>query len=126
METSHGHPVFKKRDAHDLANYRPISLLSSVSRVFEGIVFDQLYQHLDGNGFLPEHQYGFRKYRSAEHACGVLANSLLSANDASMYSRAMFLDISKAFDHFRLLQKLKYCGLDALSQSWLKLSSQSS
>ncbi len=62
-------PVFKKGDAHDAANYRPISLLSSV---FEGIVFDQLYQYLDGNGFLPEDQYGFRKYRSTEHACACL------------------------------------------------------
>ena len=97
METSQGHPVFKKGDAHDPANYCPISLLSSVSKVFEGIIFDQLYQYLDGNGFLPEDQYGFRKYCSTEHACGVLANDLLSAKDASVDSGAVFLDIKQSF-----------------------------
>ena len=117
--------VLKKGDPRDPANYRPISLLYSVSKVFEGLVFDQLCQYLERNGFLLEHQFGLRKYCSTEHACGIFVNDLLSAKDASLFSGAMFLDISncKAFDtadRCRLLQKLNCCGLDVLSQLWFK------
>ena len=116
-------PVFKKGDALDPANYRPISLLSTVSKVLEGFVFDQLYDYLEGNKLLPENQYGFRKRHSADHACGTLATDLLTAKDSSLCSGAVFLDISKAFDtvdHCRLLTKLKFYGLDCSSLLWFE------
>ena len=75
------------------------------------------------NGFLPEHQFGFRKYLSNKHVVALLFNDLLSAKDASLFSGGLLVDISKAFDtvdHCRLLQKLNYCGLDVFSQLWSK------
>ena len=54
-------PLYKKDDNKSFGNYHPISLLSSLSKVFEKIVFDQLYDYLITNGLLFESQYGFRK-----------------------------------------------------------------
>ena len=61
-------PLYKKDDNKSFGNYRPISLLSSLSKVFEKIVFDQLYEYLISNGVLFESQYGFRKQHSTELA----------------------------------------------------------
>ena len=55
-------PLYKKDDNKSFGNYRPISLLSSLSKVFEKIVFDQLYGYLISDGLLFESQYGFRKH----------------------------------------------------------------
>ena len=59
-------PLYKKQDENVFGNYRPISLLSSVSKVFERIVFDQLYDYFTTNGLLFNSQYGFRKHHSTE------------------------------------------------------------
>ena len=61
-------PLFKKGEETSIENYRPISLLSSISKVFERIVFNQLYQYLDVNNLLFDSQYGFRKQHSTELA----------------------------------------------------------
>ena len=54
-------PIFKKGDQSLLINYRPISLLPTISEVFEGIIFDQMYHYFNSNNLLAEQQYGFRK-----------------------------------------------------------------
>ena len=59
-------PVFKKRDPSDKANYRPVSVLPLLSKVFQKIIYDQLYEYL-GN-FLSELLCGFRKAHSTQHA----------------------------------------------------------
>ena len=61
-------PLFKKVDQHILDNYRPISLLPVISKVFEKIVFDQLYQYFTDNDRIFTSQNGFRKLRSTELA----------------------------------------------------------
>ena len=61
-------PLYKKQDEKIFGNYRPISLLSSVSKVFGRIVFDQLYDYFTTNGLLFNSQYGFRKHNSTELA----------------------------------------------------------
>ena len=57
-------PLFKKDDNKSIGNYRAISLLSSISKIFERVAFNQLYHYLTSNGKLYESQYGFRKYHS--------------------------------------------------------------
>ena len=54
-------PVFKKDDPHLTDNYRPISLLPVISKVFEKVVFRQVYDYFDENNLLYKNQYGFRK-----------------------------------------------------------------
>ena len=60
-------PLFKKGDQSLLLNYRPISLLPTISKVFERILFDQMYTYFNTNSLLAEQQYGFRKNHSTEY-----------------------------------------------------------
>ena len=61
-------PLHKKNEKYLLDNYRPISLLPSISKVFERIVYNQLYSYLTTNGILFKSQCGFRKSHSTETA----------------------------------------------------------
>ena len=55
-------PVYKKDDNTNLSNYRPISLLPSMSKIFEKVILEQLFTYLEDNNFIHRHQYGFRKH----------------------------------------------------------------
>ena len=61
-------PLFKKGDDKILSNYRPISLLSSISKVFEKVIYNQIYCHFDTHNLFYISQYGFRKGFSTELA----------------------------------------------------------
>ena len=63
-------PLFKKGDSSLLTNYWPISLLPTISKIFERIIHDQMYtyMYLNSNNLLAEQQYGFRKLHSTEYA----------------------------------------------------------
>ena len=54
-------PVFKKDDPHQPGNYRPISLLPAISKIFEKVVYKQVYNYMNENNLLYKSQYGFRK-----------------------------------------------------------------
>ena len=54
-------PIFKKGNSSLLVNYRPISLLPTISKVFERVIHDQMYEHFNNFNLLAEQQYGFRK-----------------------------------------------------------------
>ena len=61
-------PVHKKGDKHLITNYRPISLLTSFSKIYEKLIFTRLYKHLLANQILAKEQYGFRSNSSTENA----------------------------------------------------------
>ena len=61
-------PLYKKGDSSLLANYRPTSLLPTISKIFEKVIHDQLYDYFDKYNLLAEQQYGFRKQHSTEYA----------------------------------------------------------
>ena len=90
-------PLHKKNEKDLLDNYRPISLLPSISKVFERIVYNQLYSYLTTNGILFKSQYGFRKLHSTETAAIELTDTILQNLDGDI-PIAIFLDLSKAFD----------------------------
>ena len=61
-------PLFKRGDVSQLNNYRPISFLPTISKVFERIIYSQLYAYFNENNLLTEQQYGFRAQHSTELA----------------------------------------------------------
>ena len=114
-------PVYKKNDKHQLENYRPISLLPTISKLFEMVVHDQISLYFSQNNYLSSSQYGFRKLHSTEHAILEIADRISCELDKGNTPLAIFLDLSKAFDtlnHTILLSKLKYYGVSELALKW--------
>ena len=114
-------PSFKKDDVTLMDNYRPISLLTSTSKLFEKIVFTQLYNYFHENQLFYPSQYGFRKMHSTELAALELTDRILKDIDERNVSLAIFMDLSKAFDtldHQILLTKLNFYGIGGLALDW--------
>ena len=90
-------PVFKKGEKSDLNNYRPISVIPVVSKVFEKIVYDQLYQYLNDNQLLSSCQSGFRSLHSTLTAFLEATNSWSVNIDNGFLNGVVFIDLKKAF-----------------------------
>ena len=106
-------PIPKRGDKSNPSNYRPISLTSSISKVFETLLNCHFLKHLESHNLLSDHQYGFRKARSTgdllSYVTHVWASSLRDFGESFIVA----LDISKAFDrvwHRSLLAKLPSFG----------------
>ena len=110
-------PLFKTGDTLQINNYRPISLLPSVSKIYEYIILDQLLDYMETNQLLSLQQFGFRRGYSTELAALRLTDHLTKEMDNFRMPVNVFLDLSKAFDtldHEILLSKLKfYCVCDS-------------
>ena len=114
--------VFKKGDPSCVSNYRPISLLSNLDKVLERLVFKHMFNHLRDINFLSSFQSGFIPGDSAVNQLTFIYNSFCKALDGGKEIRAIFFDISKAFDrvwHAGLLVKLKAAGIPARLSLWL-------
>ena len=114
LKTAKIHPSLKAGDPLLATNYRPISLLTSISKIFEKNIFNQLTNYLSLNNILTDSQYGFRKNHSTQSAALELIDRLMISMDKGKTPLAIFLDFSKAFDtldHEILLYKLKYYGI---------------
>ena len=107
-------PLFKKDDPKLLKNYRPISLLPTISKVVEKIIFTQLSTYFNENKLIFDNQYGFRPKHSTEYAALELVDRIITQMDKKEVPINIFLDLSKAFDtidHTVLLAKLRYYGI---------------
>ena len=116
-------PVFKKGEKSDLNNYRPISVIPVVSKVFEKIVYDQLYQYLNDNQLLSSCQSGFRSLHSTLTALLEATNSWSVNIDNGFLNGVVFIDLKKAFDtidHEIILRKLSYFGADQATAKWFQ------
>ena len=109
-------PVFKNVGKRSTAkNYRPVSLLS-VSKFFEKLVNNRIVGHLEKCGLFSDFQYGFRSSRSTADLLTFVSDRIARAFNRSGTTRAVALDISKAFDrvwHAGLLHKLKSYGISS-------------
>ena len=95
-------------------NDRPVSLLSVVSKVFEKLANNRIVDHLEKCGLFSDFQYGFRSSRSTADLLTVASDIITRAFNRSGATRAVALDVSKAFDrvwHASLLRKLKSYGI---------------
>ena len=107
-------PVYKKGDSDLFENYRPVSVLSSVSKVFEKVMYNQMYDHFVKSKIFFPSQYGFRKNHSTEFAVLEVVDRIIKGMDQNKLPINIYLDLSKAFDtldHGILLHKLSYYGL---------------
>ena len=101
-------PMYKKGDKTDPSNYRPISMLTSFSKVLEKALYKRLMQHIDNNNILNEQQFGFRKRLSTEDAIFKLTHEVLNALNNKTMVGSIFYDLEKAFDsvnHSLLIKK---------------------
>ena len=108
-------PVFKNVGERSTAkNYCSVSLLSVVSKVFEKLVSNSIVGHLEKCGLFSDFQYGFRSSRSTADLVTVVSDRIARAFTKSGATKAVALDISKAFDrvwYTGLLHKLKSHGI---------------
>jgi hypothetical protein len=91
-------PILKSGDPTNPSNYRPISVLPSLSKIFEYILDDQINEFINKNSILNDYQFGFRKYHSTMHAITYFIDKILQFLNDSSNVITMFLDVKKAFD----------------------------
>ena len=117
-------PIFKEKGNKLICeNYRPISLLSNINKIFEKIMHKRLYHFLEIQGAIYKHQFGFRKYHSTTHALVDLTEDIRQAIDDNKFSCGVFIDLQKAFDtvdHDILLKKLEHYGIRGIANDWFK------
>ena len=116
-------PLFKKGIKSDPNNYRPISVIPIISKVFERIVYNQLFHYLDDNKLLLGCQSGFRSLHSTLTALLEATNAWSVNIDNGLLNGVVFIDLTKAFDtidHEIILRKMSYLGVD---QAAIKLFS---
>ena len=118
--------LFKNSDADNCDNYRPISVLLTVSKIVERAANIQLYNHLDLNSLLHVKQFGFHQKRSTSSALLQFSDDILQNMEDGSVMGVVFLDLKKAFNtvnHRVLLLKLRTLGVDnsaaALYKSYL-------
>ena len=102
-------------------NYRPISVLSVMSKVLERAVHKQLLSHLESENLLTPSQYGFRPKRSTQLAATALFDNIRRDLDTGNLVGAIFIDLSKAFDtlsHSKFLTKLPGYGIEDIELMW--------
>ena len=114
-------PIHKSGDLINKVNFRPVSVLISLSKLFERIIYTQLMEFLTDNNILTPSQYGFRPKRSTELALVSFTKYVLDAFDNNDFVLSVFLDLSKAFDtvdHEILLSKLHHYGIRGTAHDW--------
>ena len=114
-------PIFKNGNSLECDNYRPISLLSSISKVLEKIVAEKLTNHLLTNDLLYNFQFGFLPKRTTEQNLLHIVNYISGALNENKYCIGVFLDLKKAFDvcsHEILLKKLSKMGITGVAYTW--------
>ena len=117
-------PVFKNKGSSlETGNYRPISLLSNIDKIFEKIVHKRMSDYLEAKNILHVKQFGFRKKSLTVYSLIYLTEKICDALDKGDLACGVFIDLQKAFDtvnHEILLDKLKNYGFRGLSNDWIR------
>ena len=109
-------PVHKKEIKSDKVNYRPVSILPSLSKTYEKLMYQQLYEHF--NSILSPNQCGFRKGYSTQHCLMIMLKKFKESRNKREEFGPFFIDLSEAFDcidHNLLITKLSRYGVTPIS-----------
>ena len=115
-------PLHKKEDPLQKKNYRPVAILSPLSKVLEKLVYEQLYSYFTVNKILHPNLHGYRSNRSTQTALLQMYDRWVQAASQGLVSGAVLLDLSAAFDLVPpdiLVKKLKIYGLEDNFLSWI-------
>ena len=110
MKTAKVIPLYKSKNRYETTNYRPISLLLTISKLLEKAMYSRVYGYLCDTGQLYVSQYGFRKNHACDHAVGELVSVIVKGMEQKKLTAGVFLDLSKAFDSSRTLCNLQQNG----------------
>ena len=112
-------PINKKGDKTHCENYRPISLLSNISKLFERVMYVRIEHFLKSSDIL--YKFGFRRQHSTNHALLSIVEKIRSSLDKKMYTCGVFIDLEKAFDTVNqkiILSKLNHYGIRGTANPW--------
>ena len=116
-------PLYKGGDLKSTNNYRPISILSCVSKIIEKVVHKQLYSFLSEYNLINQHQSGFRPFHSTETSLTDMIDTWLNNMNSGKMTGVAFVDLRKAFDtvnHEILLNKLYEIGATDITVKWFR------
>ena len=116
-------PVYKKGNQQLFENYRPVSTIPLIGKIFEKIIYARLYNFLLSKNVLYDKQFGFRKNHSTSHAVNFSVNEISKNIENKKHTLGIFIDLSKAFDtinHNTLLSKLNNYGIRGKCHNLLK------
>ena len=122
LKISHVAPIFKSGDRSDISNYRPISVLPILSKVFERFLYDQLLVFFIRHSLISPDQFGFRKGLSTVNSIIGLTEKIYDALNNRNHSANIFVDFRKAFDtvnHAILISKLRCYGVRGLALKYV-------
>ena len=116
-------PAHKSNAKDDISNYRPLSLLPSISKILGKIVYKRTFHFIQSNKILNNNQYGFREKHSTINVITALTGDVIKALENKDSVLSVFLDLSKAFDtidHQISLHKLEFYGIRGTPLKWFK------
>ena len=116
-------PVYKKGKKDIISNYRPVSVLNVISKLYERVVYNRTVSFVEKHSILYKNQYGFRSKHSTDLAVTYVTDNILKALDNKQYVIGVFMDLAKAFDtinHKILLQKLHHYGMRGNVFKWFE------
>ncbi len=113
----------KRNDKINPDNYRPISLLSTINKIMEKIMYKRLITFLNTHNILYNYQFGFREKHSTSLALIEIVDNILKDMEEGKLVAGIFLNLSKAFDtidHDILLDKLQHYGIREQPHDWFR------
>ena len=116
-------PLHKKLSTLEMKNYRPVAILSPLSKILEKIIYEQLYNYFTANKIFHPNLHGYRKNRSTQTALLQIYDRWVQGAADGQVSGAVLLDLSAAFDLVTpeiLLSKLKIYGVDSSFLAWIE------
>jgi hypothetical protein len=116
-------PLYKKGCQTDVANYRPVSLISVFSKIVERIMHKRLLSFLNNHNIINNRQYGFCKGKTAKTAIAEFLGGVYKSLDEREISIGLFLDLTKAFylvNHDILLRKMERMGIRGVAINWFR------